>query len=267
MDMKKETGMTQGAGLRAEKISRNYFRKGNGTNFFTAVKETDLILAPGTLTEIVGRSGSGKSTLLNMMAGLLEPTGGKIRLGDIDLYALDDEARSRVRNERIGVIPQGQTGLHSLTVLENVMLPYLLYYGAGEKKAGRTAAGTAAEAAAGTGGAPSNTEEAKTRALELLERVGLLHLKDVWPNELSGGEMRRLSIARALLMKPEILLADEPTGDLDDDNTRTVLRLLRECADQGTAVLLVTHERDAAPYADTIYRMSDGVLAPGDRDA
>ncbi len=270
--------------LRAEKISRDYTRKGKGTNVFTAVKETSLTLVPGTLTEIVGRSGSGKSTFLNMMAGLLEPTTGKLWLGDTDLYALDDGARSRIRNEKIGVIPQGQTGLHSLTVLENVMLPFLLYHGTG-MKTGKTAAGAAfakkpdaasvsadRQAAApavqqAATAAPADRKEAKERALALLERVGLLHLKDVWPNELSGGEMRRLSIARALLMKPEILLADEPTGDLDDDNTRTVLLLLRECANQGMAVLLVTHERDAAPYADTIYRMSDGILEPGDRDA
>lgn len=221
--------------LRAEKISRRYFRQGKGRNFFFAVQETDFSLPAGALTEITGRSGSGKSTLLNMLAGLLEPTTGKVLLDDADLYALEDGERSRLRNGRIGVIPQGQTGLHSLTVLENVMLPSRMY----EKQ-------------------PCPDEQ----ALELLERVGIAHLRDVYPNELSGGEMRRLAIARALVMGPGILLADEPTGDLDDENTRAVLSLLRRCADEGRAVLLVTHEREAAAYADAIYKMSDGVLAP-----
>ena len=91
--------------------------------------------------------------------------------------------------------------------------------------------------------------------------MGIAHLQDVYPNELSGGEMRRLAIARVLVMKPGILLADEPTGDLDDENTRAVLALLRRCADEGTAVLLVTHETEAADYADAVYKMSDGILS------
>ncbi len=220
--------------LKAIGVSRRYFRQGKGKNFFYAVEKTDLTLVSGALTEITGRSGSGKSTLLNMLAGLLEPTEGQVLLDGADLYAMDDRERSRLRNAAIGVIPQGQTGLHSLTVLENVKLPSLLY---------------AKE--------PCSDE----RAEELLDRVGIAELKDVYPNELSGGEMRRLAIARALVMKPGILLADEPTGDLDDENTREVLSLLRRCADEGAAVLLVTHETEAAAYADAVYKMSGGVLA------
>ena len=98
------------------------------------------------------------------------------------------------------------------------------------------------------------------RALELLERVGIAKLRNACPNELSGGEMRRLAIARALMRSPSVLLADEPTGDLDDENTAAVLTLLRQCADAGTAVLLVTHEREAAAFADTIYIMQEGRL-------
>lgn len=219
--------------LAAEKISRRYFRQGKGRNFFYAVQETDVTLTAGRLTEITGRSGSGKSTLLNMLAGLLEPTEGHVLLDGADLYAMEDRALSRLRNAAIGVIPQGQTGLHSLTVLENVKLPSMMY-----------------------GGEPCTDEWAE----ELLERVGIAGLRDVYPNELSGGEMRRLAIARALVMRPGILLADEPTGDLDDDNTKAVLALLRSCADEGAAVLLVTHETEAAAYADELYKMSDGVL-------
>ena len=102
-------------------------RQGKGTNYFWAVKKTDFALSPGKLTEITGRSGSGKSTLLNMLGGLLAPTEGKVLLDGEDLYALDDGRCSRLRNRHIGVIPQGQTGLHSLTVMENVKLPALLY--------------------------------------------------------------------------------------------------------------------------------------------
>ena len=218
--------------LRAEGISRRFFRKTGTANFFYAVQETDFTLPAAALTELTGRSGSGKSTFLHMLAGLLEPTGGKVWLDGADLYALDDAARSRLRNAKIGVIPQGQTALRSLTALENVLLPCRMY------------------------GEAENT----AAALELLGRVGIAGLKDAYPDELSGGESRRLAVARALIRGPEILLADEPTGDLDDENTASVLRLLREAADSGTAVLLVTHERDAAAYADTVYRMDGGRL-------
>ena len=208
--------------LRAEGASRRFFRGSGSANYFYAVETTDFVLPAGKLTEITGRSGSGKSTLLNMLAGLLAPTEGKIFLDGTDLYSLDDGALSSLRNRSIGIIPQGQTGLHSLTVLENVLLPCAMY-----------------------GDAPD-----ERRALELLERVGIAKLRDACPNELSGGEMRRLALARALMRDPPVLLADEPTGDLDDENTTAVLKLLRQCADAGSAVMLVTHEREAAAFAD-----------------
>lgn len=145
---------------------------------------------------------------------------------------MEDAERSRFRNQNIGIIPQGQTGLHSLTVLENVLLPCTMY----------------------------GDEIPEEKAVALLERVGIAELRDTYPNELSGGEMRRLSIARAMLRNPGIILADEPTGDLDDENTHAVLKLLREAADNGAAVLLVTHETEAAAYADKVYVMDGGVL-------
>lgn len=218
--------------LKAEGVSRQYFRQSKLSNVFLAVNETSLILPAGQLTEITGRSGSGKSTLLHMLAGLLTPTTGRVLLGSTDLYALDDAERSKLRSKSIGVIPQGQTALRSLTVLENVKLPCMMY----------------------------GDEVADDTALELLECVGLAALRDAWPNELSGGELRRLAIVRALLRKPAVLLADEPTSNLDDENTRAVLRLLRQYADEGAAVLLVTHEREAAEYADRLLCMSDGIL-------
>lgn len=218
--------------LTAENITRQYFRKSRGSNVFTALKETNLTLEPGRLTEVCGRSGSGKSTLLNILAGLLAPTTGRVMYDGADIYSMEDAERSRFRNLNIGVIPQGQTGLHSLTVLENVTLPFTMY---GEK-------------------APEE------RAMELLERVGIAELCGAYPDELSGGEMRRLSIARAMLRAPGVILADEPTGDLDDENTHAVLSLLRQAADSGAAVLLVTHENEAAKYADRVFAMDGGVL-------
>ena len=218
--------------LRAEGARRRFFRGSGSANYFYAVEKTDFVLPAGKLTEITGRSGSGKSTLLNMLAGLLAPTDGKIFMDGTDLYSLNDAALSALRNRSIGVIPQGQTGLNSLTVLENVLLPCSMYGDAADEK----------------------------RALELLERVGIAKLRNACPNELSGGEMRRLAIARALMRSPSVLLADEPTGDLEDENTAAVLTLLRQCADAGTAVLLVTHEREAAAFADTIYIMQEGRL-------
>ena len=224
--------------LVARGATRRFFRAGReSAREFAAVDGIDLELAGGELVELVGRSGSGKSTLLNMLAGLLEPSEGTVALDDQDLYALDDEARSRLRNEAIGVVPQGQTPLHSLTVVENVTLPYLMYR------------------------ADDGVEE---RALELLGRVGIAELADCLPSELSGGELRRMAIARALVCKPRVLLADEPTGDLDDENTRIVLEVLRAAADEGAAVLLVTHEQAAAEFADRRLRMDAGKLAPID---
>ncbi len=221
--------------LNAENISRQFFRTTKQSNVIWAVRETTLALEAGQLVAVMGRSGSGKSTLLNMMAGLLAPTGGKVWLDGTDLYALDDRERSRLRNQSFGIIPQGHTGLSSLTVLENIKLPFLLY---GEEAPG-------------------------DRILALMEEVGIASLQGAYPNELSGGELRRLAIARALIRDPGIILADEPTGDLDDENTKTVLTLLRRAADRGAAVLLVTHEEEALPYADQVYRMNDGVLQAG----
>ena len=239
--------------LKAIKITRQYRGQGKGTNFFTAVQKTDLMISSGKLVEIEGRSGSGKSTVLNMMAGILEPTTGKIELDGQDLYAMSDKELSIVRNRKIGMIPQGQTGLRALTVLENVLLPTMLY----PQEAGPIENKKGSSGLSDTGGGTGMT----ARALSLLEQVGIAHLKDAGPDELSGGELRRLAIARALIMDPGIILADEPTADLDDENTRAVLLLLRKCADEGRAVLLVTHEREAAAYADEVFRMKEGVLS------
>ncbi len=220
--------------VRAEQIAKEFLRERQGTNRFQAVKQTDFQLLGGEVAVMTGRSGSGKSTLLNMIAGLLVPTSGKIYIDDVDIYSLSDKELSKFRNTKIGVIPQGQTALHSLNVLENVCLPCTLY---GEEM-------------------PENF------AMELLERLDIADLRDVMPSELSGGEMRRMAIARALIKKPSVILADEPTGDLDDENTKVVFEFLQSVArEQNSAVFIVTHENDGANYADRLYNMNAGTIA------
>ena len=217
--------------LRAEKIQKDFTRKTKDSNVFTAVYEMDFVLPEGKLTMLSGRSGSGKSTLVNMLSGLLAPTTGKVFLGDQDLYQMDDDALSKLRNEHFGFVPQGQSAIMSLNVLENILLPYSLY---------------------------GDSSQGLDYAKELMERMDISDLTDAMPAELSGGEMRRMSIARALVRKPEVIFADEPTGDLDDENTEEVLKILKDTADHGAAVLLVTHENMARSFADEIIEMSAG---------
>ena len=232
--------------LAAEGISKRYIRPAGEANTFEAVRKTDLTLEGGSVTVLMGRSGSGKTTLLHMLAGLLAPTEGRVLLEGtekddrgnrdtrLDLYAMDDRTLSRFRNEKIGVIPQGRSAVETLSVRENILLPGTLYH-----------------AASGDDG---------ERADYWMERLGIASLARVSPRELSGGELRRMAIARALCARPAVLLADEPTGDLDDANTELVLRVLRETADQGTAVLLVTHENAAEAVGDTVLRMDAGSI-------
>ena len=220
--------------LKAEKLSREFIRESRGTNRFIAVKETDLTVEGGIFTVIMGRSGSGKSTLLNMLGGLLEPTSGKVSYDSVDIYGLSDRELSRLRNGSVGFIPQGQTALHSLSVIENILMPYTLFR--------------------------EDITEAEKYAEELMERLDIAELKNEMPSALSGGELRRMAIARAVIRKPGIILADEPTGDLDDENTETVFGFLRDSARAGAAVIAVTHENTASKYADRVLRMTAGEL-------
>lgn len=220
--------------LKAEKICKKFNRKTSGASYFYAVNETDFELAESSLTAVYGRSGGGKTTFLNMLGGLLEPSGGRLIIDGKDIYSMPDRELSEFRNKNIGIIPQGSTALPTLTVLENVLLPRLMY--------------------------GKSDESARKYAMELLEKVGIAGLSQAMPNELSGGELRRMAIARALMNKPSVLLADEPTGDLDDENTALVLSLLRDTAKDGTSVLIVTHEGEAKNYADIVLKMDSGIL-------
>ena len=218
--------------LKAEQISKQYFRKTGGANYFYAVKPVSLMLEPGTITVLCGRSGSGKTTLLHMLAGLLKPTEGKIWLDDTELYSLSDRELSKLRNRFIGIVPQSRSVLDTLTVMENILLPATIY----------------------------ETAMQRDLAEEWIETLNIHHLKDVRAAELSGGELRRTAIARTLCMHPPVILADEPTGDLDDENTDLVFRCFRKAAEENAAVLIVSHETDALKFADHAFRMDGGVV-------
>ncbi len=221
--------------MNAQNICKRYFRETSETNYFTAVEPVSFNLEKGSLAVLMGRSGSGKSTLLSMLAGLLTPTEGKVFAGSTDIYSLSDKERSVFRNKNIGVIPQGYTALFNLTVAENIMLP-----------AGMHRQNMISEA------------DVRDYTRELMKRLGIYNLRNELPSSLSGGEMRRMAIARGIINRPDLILADEPTGDLDDENTVFVFKLLRELADGGAAVMVVSHEEVAAEFADNVFKMTAG---------
>ena len=216
----------------AEDITKDYISQGRGTNRFAAVSGVSLTLESGSLDVVIGRSGSGKTTLLNMLAGLLSPSSGRVLLDGRDIYGLDDKTLSRLRCESFGVVPQGQSAIRTLTVEENILLPFMLYKEKGDSE----------------------------YALELMKRLGIAELASVKPSELSGGELRRMSIARAVIRRPGVIFADEPTGDLDDENTALVFDFLKQLAGEGSAVMVVSHENEALKYADRVMKMSAGRL-------
>jgi putative ABC transport system ATP-binding protein len=214
--------------LEASGLRKEYRRGGVA---FLAVDNASISIDKGEFVCLVGRSGSGKSTLLNMLAGLITPDAGGIAFGGLEYGGMNDETVSLLRNTRIGYIMQGYSVLPNFTVLQNVILPRLLF----KRKCDYVA-----------------------RALELLDRVGIRGLAAQYPSRLSGGELRRVSVARALLASPELLLADEPTGDLDEETAEDVVRLLASAAREGTAVLMVTHDAEAADRADRRLIMRSG---------
>lgn len=245
--------------LVVDDLTRRFRRRGKD---FDAVSHVDLVMDEGDFVAIVGRSGNGKSTLISMIAGLIEPTSGTVRVDGEIVGRMDDRTLSRLRNKTIGFVMQSQTLLSNLTVLDNVVLPATLF----DDAAG--AAGPAAQSDVSGGEAGDAMPEdviapdpLNERAMALLERLGVADLAGSYPKELSGGEMRRVSIARALMNGPRLLIADEPTGDLDQESTEVVMNLLRGLADEGTAVLMVTHDSEALGYADYALRMDAGVLS------
>ncbi len=202
-----------------------------------ALDGLNLTLAGGQFVSIVGPSGAGKSTLLHILGALDTPTSGTISVGGVDLTTLDDDAASAFRRTRVGFVFQFFNLVPTLSAWENVALPRLL-----DNKSLR---------------------HAKPRAVELLDRVGLGSRVDHRPSELSGGQMQRVAIARSLIMEPSILLADEPTGNLDSKTGDDVLELLGEVAhdEPDRLVVMVTHDAHAAAVADQTITVRDGKIA------
>ena len=217
--------------LEALNISKTFKRR---EEYFYAVKNVVFSLSKGEFVFICGRSGSGKTTLLNLLAGLLNADSGTVLYNDKNIFEFSDNEKSFYRNEYIGFVPQTISSLPNLSVLDNVRLPHFLF-----KRDG----------------------DGKDRALFLLEMMGIAGLKDELPKNLSGGETKRMLIARALMNSPTVLIADEPTSDLDSSTTKDVMSALKCINAEGTAVIIVTHDNDILSSDIKTYTMSDGYLA------
>ena len=203
----------------------------SGDSDLVILRDIDLAVMPGEAVAILGASGSGKSTLLALLAGLDMPTAGSVMLDGADLFALDEDARAELRGRAVGFVFQSFQLLPSLTALENVMLPLEL--------AGR--------------------EDAEAGAREILARVGLGERLHHYPKHLSGGEQQRVALARAFVVRPKLLLADEPTGSLDAESGEAVIALLFELnRESGTTLVLVTHDEQLAKRCQRAVRLAAG---------
>jgi ABC-type lipoprotein export system ATPase subunit len=198
-----------------------------------AVENACMEVTCGEFVLILGRSGSGKSTLLGMIAGLLRPTSGTVRFEGVDISSLPDDKIAELRSEKIGFVFQFSGLIPTITALENVLLPTLFC---------RAGPGT------------------RNRAADLLKKVGLSDRADAYPHTLSSGEMKRVAIARALISNPTLLIADEPTGDLDADTEYEIMELFRQLNREGTTIVMVTHNPDLTCYATRTYGMNRGKL-------
>ncbi|KXO16338.1 ABC transporter ATP-binding protein [Peptoniphilus sp. GNH] len=216
--------------IKTENLSKSFKR---GSNTLFAVKNVNFTLKKGDFVNIIGRSGSGKSTFLNLLSGLLKPTEGKIFAKGKDMSDFSDREISKYRNEIIGFVPQSLGTLPNLNVLENVSLPYYLF---------------------------KRDDSSYEKAAMLLDEMGILHLKDDFPRNLSGGELKRVLIARSMINSPELLILDEPTSDLDKNTTVEIMDLLKKINSKGTALIIVTHELDILKYGNTLCQMEDGSL-------
>ncbi|MBP5161758.1 MAG: ABC transporter ATP-binding protein [Spirochaetales bacterium] len=213
-------------------ITKRFKAAEKGNDEITILQDLDLSIVQGQSTAIIGKSGSGKSTLLHIAGGLDSPTEGKVICSGTDFATLDDKRRSILRNRHIGFIFQANLLLEDFSALENVMAPALI---SGVK-----------------------AKDCRDRAVELLERLGLADRMDHVPGKLSGGEKQRVAICRALMNKPEVILADEPTGALDEENASEVENLLLDLVrEEGRSLLLVTHNQDFAFKCDNVYLLKN----------
>lgn len=215
-----------------EKVSKHYCI---AKQQMVAAEDVSLQVKRGEMIAIVGHSGSGKTTLLSIVGGLTRPDGGKVTIDGIDIWAMKDPARSLFRNRRLSFIYQFASLIPTLNVVENITLP----------------------AAFGTRGTQT------VPAMEILERLGMEDKAGFFPSQLSGGQQRRVAIARAFASAADIVLADEPTGDLDQETEADIIRLFREMNEsRGTTMVIVTHEETVAASTHRRFFMKNGLLEP-----
>jgi putative ABC transport system ATP-binding protein len=225
--------MVNNVKIEAKNIIKQYSQ---GNRNIEVLKNVNLSIISGDFICITGHSGSGKSTLLNIIAGLIKPSAGYVLLDGQDIFTFPDEKLSYFRNTRVGCVPQGYSTLSNFTVLDNVRLPFFLARRDGDP-----------------------TEE----AMKLLKLFQIEKLADSLPKCLSGGELKRVAIARAMMNRPDFLLVDEPTGDLDAPLAKIIMGIFRKIADDGGTVLMTTHELDTKEYVNKIYKMAEGTCLLG----
>jgi putative ABC transport system ATP-binding protein len=205
-----------------------------------ALKGISLHIPEGEFVAIMGPSGSGKSTLMNLIGCLDQPSSGRYILDGYDVSALSDDQLAWIRNRKIGFVFQSYNLIPRASAVHNVEMP-LIYAG--------------------------DSQQRRERAMAALESVGLLQRASHLPNELSGGQQQRVAVARALVTDPAILLADEPTGNLDSESSIEIMKLLRDLNQQGRTIVLITHEPDIAAFAQRVVRLRDGVIVSDERPA
>lgn len=219
--------------LELHKVSKEYKR---GNTITQALKGISYSLDAGQSLAIIGPSGSGKSTMLNIVGGLDKPTHGTVKIDGKDITKLNDGQLSKFRNQTIGFVFQFFNLQDYLTAQENIMVPMLF--------------------------AGINPKEAKTRASELLSQVGLAHREKYYPKQLSGGELQRVAVARSLSNHPKILLADEPTANLDRNSANNILELFEEIGKGGVSVIVITHDPWVSHRFSNVMQLSDGEIVP-----